>query len=199
MIWRFGDLAAPRRSTHLFSIVMKVFAAAEEPPPVGSNDEWSCGRSSQSWRLASRPLRSNGSRRNPQLGIIIGRQLRLARMHIVDRIFGWFLVMLGCAHNFVAAPLTYDQLSAQALWFVSAGLSLWYAGFINLLRSYSAEPTRLLRIFCILTNLSMLAFVLAHAVGRGNWAAPASLALIGTVASLTVFSVVSAAVRPRES
>ncbi len=120
-------------------------------------------------------------------------------MHIVDRIFGWLLVMLGCAHNFVAAPLTYDQLSAQALWFVSAGLALWYAGFINLLRSYSAEPTRLLRIFCILTNLSMLAFVLAYAAGRGNWAAPASLALIGTVASLTVFSVVSAAVRPRES
>ena len=120
-------------------------------------------------------------------------------MHIVDRILGWFLVVLGCVHNFVAAPLTYDQLSAQALWFVSAGLALWYAGFINLLRSYSAEPPWLLRAFCILTNLSMLAFILTYAGGLGNWAAPESLALIGTVAALTVFSVVAVAARPRES
>lgn len=120
-------------------------------------------------------------------------------MHIVDRILGWFLVVLGCVHNFVAAPLTYDQISTPALWFVSAGLALWYAGFINLLRSYSAEPNRLLRTFCILTNLSLLALILTYAVGRGNWAAPESLALIGTVATLTVFSVVGDGAKPRES
>ena len=120
-------------------------------------------------------------------------------MRIVDRILGWCLVLLGCVHNFVAAPLSYDQLSASALWFVSAGMALWYAGFINLLRSYSAEPTRLLRTFCILTNLSMLAFVLTYAAVRGNWAAPESLALIGVVATLTVFSVVTGAAMPRPS
>ncbi len=120
-------------------------------------------------------------------------------MRIVDRILGWCLVLLGCVHNFVAAPLTYDELSTRALWFASAGLALWYAGFINLLRSHSAEPTRLLRTFCILTNLSMLAFVLSYAVVSGNWAAPESLALIGTVAALTVFSVVAGAARPRTS
>lgn len=112
-------------------------------------------------------------------------------MRIVDRILGWFLVLLGCIHNFVAAPLAYDELSARALLFVSAGMALWYAGFINLLRSYSAEPNRLLRIFCILTNLSMLVFVLAYAVVRGNWSAPESRALIGTVAALMVLSVVA--------
>lgn len=106
---------------------------------------------------------------------------------------------MGCVHNFVAAPLTYDQLSARALWFASAGLALWYAGFINLLRSYSAGPIRFLRTFCILTNLSMLAFVFTYAVVLGNWAAPESLALIGTVAALTVFSVVAGAARPRAS
>ena len=116
-------------------------------------------------------------------------------MRIVDRILGWCVVLLGCVHNFVAAPLTYDELSAGALWFASAGLALWYAGFINLLRSHSGEPTRLLRTFCILTNLSMLAFVLTYAVVRGNWAAPESLALIGTVAALTAFSIVAGAAR----
>lgn len=120
-------------------------------------------------------------------------------MRIVDRILGWCLVVLGCVHNFVAAPLTYDQLSAAALWFVSAGLALWYAGFINLLRSFSAEPTRLLRTLGILTNLLMLAFVLTFAGVRGNWAAPESLALIGVVAALTVFSVVPGAPRPKAS
>lgn len=121
------------------------------------------------------------------------------RMRIVDQILGWLLVLVGCVHNFVAAPLSYDQLSTQALWFVSAGLALWYAGFINLLRSYSAEPTRLLRALCILTNLSMLAFVLTFVVIRGNWAAPESLALIGVVAALTVFSFVPGAAKDRAS
>lgn len=120
-------------------------------------------------------------------------------MRAFDRSLAWCLVLLGCVHNFVAAPLMYDQLSATVLWFVSAGLALWYAGFINLLRSYSAEATRQLRIFCILTNLSMLAFVLSFAAVRGNWAAPESLALIGIVAGLTVLSVVRGAARPRTS
>lgn len=125
--------------------------------------------------------------------------MQSGRMRIVDQILGWCLVLLGCVHNFVAAPLTYNRLSTSALWFVSAGLALWYAGFINLLRAYAAEPTRLLRTVCILTNLSMLAFVLAYAAVRGNWAAPEALALIVTVAALTVFSAVAGAARHRAS
>ena len=109
-------------------------------------------------------------------------------MHTVDRILGWFLVVLGCVHNFIAAPWIYDRLSAEALWFLSAGLALWYAGFINLLRSSSARPTPSLRAFCLLTNLSLLALVLTFAAIQGNWSAPESLALIGTVAALTAFS-----------
>lgn len=114
-------------------------------------------------------------------------------MRIVDRILGWFLVLLGCIHNFVAAPLSYEELSARALWFVSAGLALWYAGFINLLRAYSAEPDRLLFVFCLLTNVSMLVFVVTYAAVQSNLAAPESLALIGAVAGLTAFSVAAIA------
>lgn len=120
-------------------------------------------------------------------------------MRVVDRVLGWSLVLLGCVHNFVAAPLTYDELSSRALWFASAGLALWYAGFINLLRSYSKEPTRLLRTFCLLTNLSMLVFVLTYAAVLGSWAAPEALALIGSVAGLTGFSVVASISRPGPS
>ena len=109
-------------------------------------------------------------------------------MRVVDRVLGWFLVLLGCVHNFVAAPLAYHQLSTQALWFVSAGLALWYAGFLNLLRAQSVKPGRLLSVFCLVTNVSLLAFVVTYALIRGNWAAPEAIALIGSVAVLTVRS-----------
>ncbi len=113
-------------------------------------------------------------------------------MRVVDRVLGWFLVLLGCVHNFVAAPLTYHEVSTQALWFVSAGLALWYAGFLNLLRIQSVNPGRLLSVFCLVTNVSLLAFVVTYALVRGSWAAPEAIALVGTVAVLTGRSVVSA-------
>lgn len=112
-------------------------------------------------------------------------------MRIIDRVLGWFLVLLGCTHNFLAAPLTFEELSHPALWFLSAGLALWFAGFINLLRADSRDPSKMLLIFCLLTNISLLAFVLLYAFIEGNWAAPEAIALIGSVAALTVLSVVT--------
>ncbi len=112
-------------------------------------------------------------------------------MRIVDRVLGWFLVVLGCIHNFVAAPLSYNKLSTQALWFVSAGLALWFAGFLNLLRASANEPSKLLLVFCLLTNASLLAFVILFAAIRENWAEPEAIALIASVATLTVMSIVS--------
>ncbi|MBL8518011.1 MAG: hypothetical protein JNM76_13700 [Betaproteobacteria bacterium] len=109
----------------------------------------------------------------------------------VDRALGWSLVLFGCVHNFIAAPLSFQQLSTTALWFVTGGMALWYAGFINLMRSHDANSTRMLRILCVLTNLSLLVFVLTFASVRNNLFAPASLALIGTVVLLTAFSLVS--------
>ncbi len=58
-------------------------------------------------------------------------------MRILDRVLGWFLVLLGCVHNFVAAPASFAVLDERALWFVAGGLALWYAGFLNLLRAHA--------------------------------------------------------------
>ncbi len=113
-------------------------------------------------------------------------------MRVADQALGWFLILLGCIHNFVAAPMTYAELSTQALWFASAGLALWYAGFLNLLRVRSLQPSRLLVAFCLLTNLSLLAFVVSYALTQGTWAAPESVALIGAVVVLTVRSALTA-------
>ena len=114
-----------------------------------------------------------------------------AMMKILDRILAGLLVLLGCVHIFVAAPMAYDRLSTQALWFVSAGLALWYAGFINLLRWQANNSGRLLVWLAVVTNVSLLVFVATYATVRGNWSAPAALLLVGTVAVLTMTSAFS--------
>ncbi len=110
-------------------------------------------------------------------------------MKYLDRVLAIVLIALGCVHNFVAAPMTYPELTAGALWFISAGLSLWYAGFINLLRTrIPGQDDRFLSWLCVLTNVSLLLFVLAYAAVRANWADPQAIALIAVVAVLTATS-----------
>ena len=110
-------------------------------------------------------------------------------MKHLDRILAIVLIALGSVHNFVAAPMTYPELTAGALWFISAGLSLWYAGFINLLRTrIPGQDDRFLGWLCVLTNVSMLLFVLAYAAVLANWADPQAIALIAVVAVLTATS-----------
>lgn len=110
-------------------------------------------------------------------------------MKKLDFALGSFLVVLGCLHNFIAAPLTYDRLTTQAFWFVAAGLALWYAGFLNLLRTLTNQAEPLLLGFCATTNLSLLVFVTMFAVARGAKLSPQAIALIATVLALTVISV----------
>jgi len=106
----------------------------------------------------------------------------------LDRVLAGLLVIVGCVHIFVAAPMTYSELSTQALWFVSAGLALWYAGFINLLRAQSDSDGRLLAWLSLATNATLLVFVASYATVRSNWTAPQSLFLVGVVAILTITS-----------
>ena len=51
----------------------------------------------------------------------------------LDRAAVAILFLLGCVHNFIAAPMSYQSLSAPALWFVTGGISLWFAAIINFL------------------------------------------------------------------
>ncbi len=72
----------------------------------------------------------------------------------LDRILAIVLIALGCVHNFVAAPMSYTELTARRLWFVSGDLALWYAGFINLLRTRPLwHEDRFLGWLCVLTNV----------------------------------------------
>jgi hypothetical protein len=115
-------------------------------------------------------------------------------MKRLDRILAVVLIALGCVHNFVAAPMSYPELTARALWFIAAGLSLWYAGFINLLRTRPpGQDDRFLGWVCVLTNVSMLLFVLAYAAVVSSWANPQAIAFIAAVAVLTATSVLQLA------
>lgn len=106
---------------------------------------------------------------------------------VLDAVSAWGLVLLGCVHNFVAAPMIYDQLSERMLWFVGAGLALWYAGGINLVRR-ALPASRIVRIVCLLTNASLLAFVLTFGFLTGAAGRPDGMLLIAIVAIATLFS-----------
>ena len=62
--------------------------------------------------------------------ILVGR--------LVDRIFAWALLILGLVHC-AFTPIAYARWSIEAIWFLSAGLALIFAGMLNLLRiAYNA-------------------------------------------------------------
>jgi hypothetical protein len=112
-------------------------------------------------------------------------------MQRVDRTLAALLIALGCVHNFVAAPMSYKELTVRALWFLSAGLAFWYAGFINLLRTRRpGQGDRFLAWLCVVTNLSMLAHTVTYAIVPGIWADPSAIALVAGVAVLTSTSLV---------
>ncbi len=82
-------------------------------------------------------------------------------------------------------------MSGRSLWFVSAGLALWYVALINLLRAQSDNGGRLLAWLSLVTNATLLAFVASYAIVRNSWTAPESLFLVGVVAALTSTSALS--------
>lgn len=111
-------------------------------------------------------------------------------MQRLDRILAALLILLGCIHAFIAAPIIYGEITARALWFASAGLALLYAGFINLLRARApSRDDQFLGWLCVLTNASMLMFVLAYGLTTGAWADPQGSTLIAAVAVLTATSI----------
>lgn len=106
---------------------------------------------------------------------------------LVDRIAAWGLVLLGCVHNFIAAPKIYPHANERMFWFLGTGLALWYAGAMNLARR-STPTSRTATVASLLTNLSLLGFVVAFGLFTGAIRQPDGLVLIALVATATVFS-----------
>ena len=105
----------------------------------------------------------------------------------LDAVAAWGLVLLGCVHNFVAAPMAYSNVSERMLWFIGAGLSLWYAGALNLVRR-SVPNSRAARLASLLANITLLAFVLAFGIHTGAIGRPDGIFLVALVTTATLFS-----------
>lgn len=106
------------------------------------------------------------------------------------------LVLLGCVHNFVAAPAMYDEVSADLFWFLSAGLALWFGGAVNFVRL--ATRARAAVIAAVPVNLLLLGFVIAF-IHSGQIASVGGLMLVVPTALETLFSVVQLVSPPTPS
>lgn len=106
-------------------------------------------------------------------------------MKLADWIAAVLLFALGCVHNFVAAPMSYDSLSTTALWFVTGGMALWYASFVNFLW-LRGRGDRVTRIIAFLTNAILLSFVVTFIAVRRSWTDPQNALLFAPAAWLTL-------------
>lgn len=95
----------------------------------------------------------------------------------IDRLSVLLLFALGCIHNFVAAPALSDTLTPRLLWFVTGGITLWFAAIINVF--WLRVPTdRLAATLAAAANIVLLAFAVAFVVAKNSLADPQNFALL---------------------
>lgn len=108
-----------------------------------------------------------------------------------DRLSVLALFVLGCIHNFVAAPALSDTLTTRLLWFVTGGITLWFAAIINVLW-LRAPNDPLAAALAALANIVLLAFAVAFIVAKNSFTEPQNFALMLPAAWLTAQSVAAA-------
>ena len=95
----------------------------------------------------------------------------------LDRLSAAILFVLGCIHNFVAAPALSDVLDTRVLWFVTGGMSLWFAAIINFLW-LRAGSDRLSAALSMAANSVLVAFAVTFIIVTQSFADPQNLALL---------------------
>lgn len=99
---------------------------------------------------------------------------------------GWALVVLGVVHAGATFRI-HSVFTAQALWFMSAGLLMVLVGALNLLNRAYGRNAPGLRLVCIAANIAVSAFAVASGIlGRASLAA--WIVVLGIVVPLTVLS-----------
>ena len=106
----------------------------------------------------------------------------------IDRLCAGLLVLVGCVHNFLAAPRMYDAFTEDALWFTAGGVSLWFAGLINFVWLRNAASRRELWWAALSANLVMAALLGAFVMLMGGFGEPQGVALVAVVGWLTLRS-----------
>jgi hypothetical protein len=104
-------------------------------------------------------------------------------MKILDRVFAWGLLVLGCLHTTGSVFLMAKNLNLDSAWFFSGGLAVIFGAFLNLIRVYR-PPDRWVAGISLLANLllliltALLFWVLRHDL-RQNPQAVVLVALVG--------------------
>ena len=106
----------------------------------------------------------------------------------VDRVCAGLLVLIGCVHNFLAAPRMYDALTEDALWFLAGGVSLWFGGLINFVWLRSAASRRELWWAALFANAVMAVLLGAFVVLMGGFGTPQGVVLVAVVGWLALRS-----------
>ncbi|HEY6271541.1 MAG TPA: hypothetical protein VIX19_06045 [Terriglobales bacterium] len=75
-------------------------------------------------------------------------------MKIVDRVFGWILLLFGLLHTAVGVVLLSRTLNLDSAWFFSGGLAVIFCAFLNLVRSQRAD--RLIAGTSVIANLLLV-------------------------------------------
>lgn len=81
-------------------------------------------------------------------------------MRLLHKVITGLLVALGCLHV-ALTPFNYKHFDMEAMWFVSAGVAIILAGFLNV-AVIRAGNDFVIRILCALTNITFaVLFVVA--------------------------------------
>lgn len=106
----------------------------------------------------------------------------------LDRLSTLTLFALGCVHNFIAAPALSNTLTTRLLWFVTGGITLWFAAIINLFW-LRAPGDRMSAALAAFANIVLLTFAVAFVVTKESYTDPQNFVLLLPTAWLAAQSV----------
>ena len=105
-------------------------------------------------------------------------------MRLLHKTVAGLIVALGCLH-IGFTPFNYGRFDMDAMWFLSAGVAIILAGFLNI-AVIRVGRDRVVRFLCLLANVS---FALLFGVALFQMAQPQvfiGLALFGTASFCTL-------------
>lgn len=72
-------------------------------------------------------------------------------MKMLYRVVTGLIIALGVLHSFVTF-VEFNSFSPRAVFFFGAGISIIFAGFINLIRLHDTSEDKLIKVVSVLTN-----------------------------------------------
>ena len=108
-------------------------------------------------------------------------------VRLLHKIITGLIIALGCLH-IGFTPFNYSRFDMDAMWFVSAGVAIILAGFLNVAVIREAGKDPVVRTLCVIANAS---FALLFGVALFQLAQPqvfVGLALFGVAGVCALFT-----------